>query len=529
MYSKEFPLESFKKLFNKLILNQNPMKILLIRPPVPKHTIGLKNIMICEPLELEYVGAGLKGHDVQILDLIIEKGLKKRLNEFQPDMVGTSSYISGVNEVIKICREVKRWNKKCLTVVGGVQAAQVPEDYIDNSVDIILRGDGTTQMAKVLEAYEKGEDLTLLPNLSFPEGSNKLFSTKVSAYMPPADELPLPDRNLIEHLKHRYYYLMHKPVVTMKTAWGCWYKCNFCYTWRVTDGIPYARSPESIVKELLTIDATEVYIVDDIFLIKPSRLRKLADLLRENKIKKNYLVYARSDFIAQNEEIIKEWAELGLKAVFIGLEAVTDTELSNMNKENSVDMNLQGINVLQKYGVDIYGSLIPHPDYTIEDWERLRNFIEKTGLYYLNISPLMPLPGTVIWKEFENKVTVPRNAHGLWDLSHTLLKTKLPLKQYYWQLLKTYATVMYNFPRAQKVTYRTLPSIWSVQYLKIIIGSAKIGWQFLNAHRHHTKKELKKAMYCGEPVHGLDYSVVRLGINTTEEKSVLQKKAVLQN
>ena len=35
------------------------MRILLVRAPVPPHTIGLKHIMVCEPLELEYVAAGL--------------------------------------------------------------------------------------------------------------------------------------------------------------------------------------------------------------------------------------------------------------------------------------------------------------------------------------------------------------------------------------------------------------------------------------------------------------------------------------
>ena len=77
---------------------------------------------------------------------------------------------------------------------------------------------------------------------------------------------------------------------------------------------------------------------------------------------------------------------------------------------------------------------------------------------------------------------------------------------------------MYNFPRAQKVTKRTLPSIWSVQYMKLIIGSAKIGWQFLNAHRHHSPKELKAAMYRGEPVVGLEYSAKRFGLEAEEDK-----------
>ena len=80
------------------------MRILLVRPPLPYHTMGLKHIMICEPLELEYAAAGLDGHEVQIMDLILEGGLERRLREFRPDVVGTSCYINGVNEVKKICR-----------------------------------------------------------------------------------------------------------------------------------------------------------------------------------------------------------------------------------------------------------------------------------------------------------------------------------------------------------------------------------------------------------------------------------------
>ena len=84
--------------------------------------MGLKHIMICEPLELEYVAAGLCDHEVQIMDMIVEKGFEKRLAAFRPDVVGTSCYITGVNEVIKLCRTVKRWNSDCKTVVGGVHA-----------------------------------------------------------------------------------------------------------------------------------------------------------------------------------------------------------------------------------------------------------------------------------------------------------------------------------------------------------------------------------------------------------------------
>jgi len=135
------------------------MRVLLIRPPVPPHTIGLKHIMICEPLELEYVAAGLRDHDVEIMDMIVEGHLERRLRRFAPDVVGTSCYISGVNEVKKICRTVKRWNPHCWTVVGGVQASRVPEDFADSAIDVVVRGDGTTALPALLEAFETGRSL----------------------------------------------------------------------------------------------------------------------------------------------------------------------------------------------------------------------------------------------------------------------------------------------------------------------------------------------------------------------------------
>ena len=485
------------------------MRILLVRPAVPRHTIGLKHIMICEPLELEYVAAGLQGHEVQVMDLILEKGLGERLRRFAPDVVGTSSYISGVNEVIKVCREVKRWNPRCHTIVGGVQAAQVPEDFLDNSVDVIVRGDGTTTMPAVIRALEQGDDLRTVPGIAIPVDATTLHHGPSAPYMPKADALPFPDRSVVEHLKDRYYYLTHRPVATMKTTWGCWYTCNFCYTWRITDGGQHSRSAESIVEELKGIDAEEIYIVDDIFLINPRRLKRLAELLRKEGIRKHYLVYARADFIAANEAIVAEWAELGLRAVFVGLEATTDAELVSMEKETSVDQNLEAIRVLQRHHVDIYGSLIPHPEYTVQDWQRLRAFIRDSGLYYVNISPLVPFPGTSQFAAFGDRLIVPRQAHGLWDLSHAVIQTRLPLREYYRQLLITYATVIFNLRRARRVTQRTLPTLWSWNYLRLLWGASKIGLQFISAHRHHSARQLRIAMDRGPSV-DLRYAYDRL-------------------
>jgi radical SAM superfamily enzyme YgiQ (UPF0313 family) len=471
------------------------MRILLVRPPVPPHTMGLKHVMICEPLELEYVAAGIgPEHEVEVFDMIVEKDLPRRLARFRPDVIGTSCYITGVNEVIKICRQAKRWNPAVRTVVGGVHAAKAPEDFSDPSVDCIVLGDGTTMIGELLDAFAASRPLEEISGLALPAGPRQVALTAERHYMPAPDSLPLPRRELVAHLAHKYYYLFHRPVATMKTTWGCWYKCNFCFTWRITDGTPYSRSPESIVDELARIESEDVYIVDDIFLINRKRLAAIADLLRARGIKKKYLVYGRADFIAENEDVIAEWAGLGLSAVLIGLEASTDKELDELDKECTVDYNTRAIEVLRRHGVDTYGSLIPRPDYTDEEWDRLGRFIEDNGLYYLNISPLTPLPGTLIWEEYKDRVNVPREAHGLWDLSHVVLPTAMPRRRYYRFLLKTYSKAVLNISRANRLTLRTRPPVWTLAYLRLWWGAVQIYWQFLTAHRHHSPRQLRRAM-----------------------------------
>lgn len=476
------------------------MKILLVRPPVPKHTIGLKHIMICEPLELEYIAGNLHDDELMIFDHLVEKGFENVLQTFNPDVVVSSSYKTGVNEVIKIFRKAKRFNPDCITIAGGVHATLVPEDFADIATDVVGIGDGTFLLAEIIDQIRRNQPLLEIPGIALPIGPGMIIKSNSRQYMPDPDTLPLPRRDLIEHIKHKYYYLMHQPVATMKTTWGCWYKCNFCFTWKITDGRPYSRSAESIVREIESIECDDIYIVDDIFLINKSRLRKIADLLLEKGIRKKYLVYARADFIADNEEIIKEWAELGLTAVFIGLEATTNEELDQMNKECDAAKNITAIEVLRKYEIDTYGSLIPDAHYTKQDWKRLWQFIEENKLYYVNISPHTPLPGSPTWDLYKKQITVPEDAHGLFDLSHMLLPTAMSIKAYYRELLRLYSKTILNLRRAHSNTQRTLPSIWSLKYIRVIIGTLKIGKQFYSAHKHHTPKEIAIARYKGPEI-----------------------------
>lgn len=92
-----------------------------------------------------------------------------------------------------------------------------------------------------------------------------------------------------------------------------------------------------------------------------------------------------------------------------------------------------------------------------------------------------------------------------------MVETRLPLKEHYRQLLITYASVIFNLRRARRVTHRTLPSIWSWNYARLLVGAAKIGLQFISAHRHHSPRQLRVAMDRG-PAIDLPYAFERMHV-----------------
>ena len=134
------------------------MNVLLFRPRPDKETIGLQNVMICEPLELEYISANIEaiGHKCEIVDMIIEKkDVPYFVKLYSPDVVGITGYISHVNIMKKYAQETKEVNPKIVTIIGGVHAEVNPEDFESPYVDYIIRANGIRTFIDILKKIEK--------------------------------------------------------------------------------------------------------------------------------------------------------------------------------------------------------------------------------------------------------------------------------------------------------------------------------------------------------------------------------------
>lgn len=446
------------------------MRVLLIRPKPHKETIGLQNVMICEPLELEYLASNMEaaGHKAVIVDMILEKKpIAYFLEKYKPDVVGLTGYISHVNVLKGYARQIKAYSRNIKVVVGGVHAEVNPEDFESKNIDYIVRANGIKTFLEILRRLEKKETVTELSCVYQRKQTAPKKETEFN-YLFPA-------REKVNRYRSKYYYMFHRNCSLIKTSFGCPYQCKFCFCRQVTDGAYFTRTLENIVEELESIKEREIYIVDDDFLVDRERLLRFCDMLEEKGIKKRYLIYGRADFIAKNEDVIRRFRKVGLRAVIVGLESCDSNELVDYNKKTQVATNEAAVEILRRYDVECYGTFILGLDWKKEDFNALARWIKKLGLVFVNLQPLTPLRGTELYEQYRKDFIIREDEYEKWDLAHLVVKpTHISARRYYWYTILLYYKIMVN----PKSAWYMVKKYGLKDTLKLSIGASKVNWQY---------------------------------------------------
>jgi radical SAM domain protein len=432
--------------------------------------------MICEPLELEYLVGNIDKTkaSVKIIDMILEKKpIEFFINKYKPNIVGMTAYITHVGAVKEMARKIKCLSNQTITVVGGVHAEVVPEDFISKYIDCIICSNPVETFNKIIDRVRAGVDTKEIEG-TYVKGKKHI---RTSSY----NILP-PDRGSVKKYRKKYYYMFHNPCALIKTSLGCPYTCSFCFCKEITGGKYFARKIDEVMEELESIKEREIYIVDDDFLFNENRLNLFCDELEKRNIHKRFLVYGRADFIASHEKVIGRLSRHGLSAVIVGVESVREKDLKDFNKRSSLENNEKAIRILQKYGIELYATMILQPDFTKKDFRQIEDYIIGLNVSFVNLQPLTPLPGTEIYDDYKDKILVSRKDYAMWDLAHIVLEPKyMSIRQYYYQIIKTYAGIVLRpdniIKMLKKYGIKEVAKMWwgsqfvSLQYIgKIIRG-----------------------------------------------------------
>lgn len=412
------------------------MKVLIVQPATNPKVLGGDLIFKTEPLWAEYLASAVqKNHDVEILDLRMGGNFQETLERFQPNIIAMTAFTVDVNSVKKLSQEAKRLEPEILTVVGGYHASLAPNDFNDHNIDVIVIGEGIFTFKDVVEAFEEGDNFSSIPGIAFRLENNLIKNESRPWHH--LDSYNFPNRTLTTQHRKEYFDKWMKPLATIRGSYSCPFRCDFCCLWPMTNSKYLSRTPESFVAELKTIEEENIFFSDDEALIDVERMRKIADLIKKEGIKKQYFFMTRSTSIRKKPDIIEKWAEIGLRRVLLGLESPRERDLVDFRKDATIDDNNQAIAILKQNDIEINSMFVIAQDYDKKDFENMDNYVKSQGLEMPIFCILTPFPGTPLYEKVKKQIIV--EDYDIWDLLHTVLPTtNLSLKEFYLEFAKLY-------------------------------------------------------------------------------------------
>lgn len=443
------------------------MKVLLVRPNTPKRSINLQSFMICEPLELEYVTSALmnEGVLVDLVDMLLEKkSLSYFLKQTNYDMVCMTGYITNVGVIKDYAKIIKKYNPNIIVCVGGVHAEVVPQDFIDSNIDYILWANGVKTLIEIVKSY---------PSIDKEKIEGIYIENRIKPALVNGD-LIHPNREITKKYRNHYNYIYHNKCATIKTSYGCPYKCKFCFCTQICE---YStRMLDNVLEELSQIEEENVFIVDDNFLVSRNRIIDFCKGLDERNIKKHYIAFGRADFIVKNEDLIILLHEHGFDAFFVGIESFKKSELNDFSKQSTVEENIKAVNILERNGMQCYSGLIVGEDWVKKDFDTLISYLNSFEHPMVNIQPITPMPGTPLFDEYNYPINIPRDKYECWDMAHVVFEpVNMKKRWYYYHIVRAYLKTSANKKQRTFIKERYGKDI----YKRVRRGATKIFFQYL--------------------------------------------------
>ncbi|MFO0995233.1 MAG: hopanoid C-3 methylase HpnR [Alphaproteobacteria bacterium] len=415
------------------------MNVLFVHPGPLMYT---KVFLRLEPLGLELVAAAAEaaGHEVRIIDLQVESqaAYHRLVRHWRPDAIAFScNYLANVPEIIDLAKATKAYHARAFIAVGGHSASFVADDFLshaEGAIDCVLKGEGEASIGPLLEAVEHDRRaLAKVPGAVSAEGEGP----------PPGFVASLDAVRPARHrLRHRRKYFIGEldPCASIEFSRGCPWDCVFCSAWTFYGRSYRIMSPDHIIADLESIREPGVFLVDDVAFIHAEHAFAIGEAIERKGIKKRYYLETRGDVLLRNKEAFRFWQSLGIQYMFLGLEAIDEEGLKKYRKRVSLGRNFEALEFARSLDIKVAVNLIADPDWDHERFEVVRQWIMEVP-EVVNISVNTPYPGTESWRTEERRLT--SRDYRLYDIQHAVLPTRLPLPEFYDELVKT-QTLLYK-------------------------------------------------------------------------------------
>lgn len=389
-------------------------KIIFINPPLTlqdRYSSFDLGGTVMPPMGLANLAAITRkyGYDTSIIDGEILRLSYDEIYEIikreKPDYIGLTAVTLSICKAARIAELVKVNFPNIITIIGGPHITAVPEKTFEifKYFDIAVLGEGDITIIELLDALENNKSLKTIKGLMFRD-NEKLFFTENRELITDLDTLPLPAWDLLPDIGKVYSPPINAfnkfPVGYLVTSRGCYGRCAFCSRAVYKDKVRF-HSAEYIVEMIKDLikkyNVKEILFDDDEFLVDKSRIKKLAQLFKDQKINISWSCLSRIPTV--NQEILEIIKKMGCWQISFGIESGNQEVLKFLKKATTLEQIEKVLTLTKNSGIKTKGFfMIGHPIDTHQTINDTINFAIKIKLDDLQSSVFTPLPGSEIYE-----------------------------------------------------------------------------------------------------------------------------------
>ena len=301
-------------------------------------------------------------------EIVQEVDFNKKL-----DVVGITANTPAAPHAYELAREFRR--RHAAVVIGGPHATLLPDEVMQHA-DAVVAGEGELVWPQLLADFERGE----------------LKRIYRSCALPNLKKMPAPRWDLI---KGRTY----GKGVTIAMR-GCPFACEYCSIPQMYQRRMRYRPVGEVAEQLKHMPGRALILWDDNIGADRSYAKELFVAIAPYK--RWWTSQCTAD-VAFDDEFMTLAARSGCKALFLGLETISQASLNVANKRHNRSAEYsEVIHRFHAHGIAVQAGVVfgfDHDDRSI--FRTTVEFYRSVGLDSATISVLIPFPNTPLFKRLD--------------------------------------------------------------------------------------------------------------------------------